>query len=980
MLCKLAPRRTLLACVSLLFACNVLTAQTHDKLSPELVELWKSNSQAKATVIIYLYDRAEIATLDQWLTKTRATRQVRHHLVVEELRRVAHESQASLLSELTTLHEENSIDGFTPYWIVNAIVVRGNSEIISTLASRADVEWIEESFTARLIEPVDHSRAAHTLDENHGIPTGIRAVGAPRVWYEQGFTGAGRLVGNIDSGVDGAHPALAARWRGLTSPAAECWLDAIGHSTFPEDDSPNGGHGTHVMGTICGNSTVSNDSIGVAPGAKWIACNAINQSGGNSFNNDVLDAFQWMTDPDGNSATIDDVPDVVHNSWGVDGRFAGYTDCFQLWNDVIVNCEAAGVVVTYSAGNEGSSPRTLRSPATIQLDSVTVFAVGAVNANSDTIPPYTIATFSSRGPTDCPPFNAIKPEVCAPGVDVYSSYPGNNYVRFNGTSMAGPHVAGIVALMRQANPNAEVREIKSILMRTAHDYGPDGEDNDYGFGFVDAYEAVLAVSLNRAIVMGTARNAETQAAIPNALVYTGTRQRTTNENGEYILSLPGDSTWQLICTRYGFAAESIEVTIAAADTLVVDFSLTPVPQGRISGTVTAGDSVAVFRATVSFPGLPLTPLTTNSEGEFMTDLPGDSSYTLMITYDAVAAETTVVLPTGQEVVLNIQLNSPKSSPQGTDAHGYRAFDILDSLIPPAFDWIEIAPSRDGAGELLSLEARDSSAFVALPFLFQFYGVAYDSLTINENGWVAAGVSHDHSYFNFPIPGPSGPPAAMSLFWDNLSWIPDSSELCYYYDTELDRVIIEYLDFRFLPGGAGKINCQLQILNSERWRTPSGDSDILMLYERIDVPNSSSIGIENQTETIGIECLFNGTYGNRTWSVNPPWAILFTTRQGPYPSAVPPGSRALSESFMVTEAFPNPFNATTRLEILLHERTRLVVQVYDVLGRQVDTIADKMAEPGRQSLEWSPAHSPAGVYFLSVQAGNYAAIRKALLIR
>lgn len=975
----IASLHSVLACTFALCFASQVSSGTSDKISPQLAELWKQSGDSEVTVIAYLHDRAEIASLDQYLTKSRATRQLRHQLVIDELRRVAQESQSRLLTELNALRQQGSIEGFTPYWIVNAIVIRGDSSAVSWLANQPEVEWVEESFSAELIEPVDRSSVSHALDENHGVPTGIRAIGAPRVWYELGFTGAGRIVGNIDTGVDGAHPALAARWRGTTAPVAECWLDVVGITTFPHDNSSNGGHGTHVMGTICGNSTTSNDSVGVAPQAQWIACNGINQQSGGGFNNDILDAFQWLSDPDGNSVTVDDVPDVVQNSWGVDGRFGGYTDCFQLWNDAIVNCEAAGVVVTFSAGNEGSSPRTLRSPATIQLDSVTVFSIGAVNANSDTIPPYTVASFSSRGPTDCPPFLAIKPEVCAPGVDVYSSYPGNNYIRLSGTSMAGPHVAGIVALMREANPNAEVREIKSILMRTAHDYGTEGEDNDYGFGFVDAYEAVLAISLNRAIVSGIVRDAVSEAIIPNALVRAGTRQRVTNADGEYALSLPGDSTWQLICSRYGYAAETLEVTVAAAETLIVDFALTPVPQGRISGTLTAGEAVPVRGATIAFPGLPLVPLNSNNEGRFLVDLPGDSSYTLLITYDGAVAETTVALPTGEEVILNIHLHSAKSQAQGPDNYGYRAFDQLDSLIPPTYDWIEIAPSRFGAGTLLTLENRDSSAYIAMPFPFRYYGQVYDSLTINENGWLAAGISHDHSYFNFQIPGASGPAAGISLFWDNLQWVPDSSELCYYYSPELDRVIIEYLDFRFLPGGAGRINCQLQILNPESWVTPTGDADILMLYERVDVPNSSSIGIENASETVGIQCLYNGSYGNRTWSVRPPWAVLFTTRLEPYPSTAPEHS-SIPQRFEVSDVFPNPFNASAELTVSIAQNSRLEVSVYDVLGRKVETLLNKPVGAGEHRVLWSPASRPSGLYFFRIQSGREIAVRKAILLK
>lgn len=856
-----------------------------ETMSPELADAWQTlDDNSHLTAIVYLIQQVDIATIDLAMTRRHATRQFRHEIVVNELREVAIQSQQPLLARLAELKTQGRVVGFTAYWIVNAIVVQADRSALLELSERDEVDWMDLNFRPRLHQPVDFARGhLNHLDENHGIPTGIRALGAPRVWYELGFTGAGRLVGNIDTGVDGTHPALSSRWRGVTEPAEECWLDVISVSQFPEDDSPDGGHGTHVMGTICGNSNVSNDSIGVAPGAQWIACNAIDQGSSGDFDNDILNAFQWMSDPDGNSVTIDDVPDVVHNSWGVDGRFPGYTDCYQVWNEAIVNCEAAGVVVTFSAGNEGSAERTLRSPATVELDSVTVFTVGAVDADADTIAPYEIASFSSRGPSDCPPFLAIKPEVCAPGVDVYSSFPDGNYIRLSGTSMAGPHVAGIVALMREANPNAEVREIKSVLMRTALDYGPEGEDNAYGFGFVNAYEAVLEISANRGIVTGIVTDEGTGEPIEQAVVRAGSRQRRTDSEGRYTLSLPGDSTWTISFEAYGYLVETQVMFLGVAETLQVNAGLTALPQGTLRGVVRAGENVPVAGAEISFTNAPLPSVLTDENGEFELNVPGDSSYNIVASYDGVETDTTAIVPLGGATDVSLQLVTSKSLPQGPDTYGYRAYDNLDNGIPPSGDWLEIAPSRGGMGTLLAIQNRDSSAYVAMPFLFDYYGTAYDSLTINENGWIAAGISHDHSFFNFEIPGASGPRAMLALFWDNLQWVFGESELCVYHDTLGCRFVIEYVNFLFAQTGELQVTCQLQIYDSESWPTPTGDSEIKMLYERIDVPNSSTVGIENNNELVGVECLFNGDHADNTWGIRSGRTILFTTRTEPWPA-------------------------------------------------------------------------------------------------
>ena len=143
------------------------------------------------------------------------------------------------------------------------------------------VDIIEANLVPELIEPVARRDAG---SREIGLAPGIDAIDAERVWYELGVWGDGALVANLDTGVDGNHPALSSRWRGLEAPASQCWKDVLGGgTTFPTD---NGGHGTHVMGTITGQA--SGDSIGVCPGAQWIACNAINQSVSGAF-----DAMCW---------------------------------------------------------------------------------------------------------------------------------------------------------------------------------------------------------------------------------------------------------------------------------------------------------------------------------------------------------------------------------------------------------------------------------------------------------------------------------------------------------------------------------------------------------------------------------------------------------------------------------------------------------------------------------------------------------------
>jgi hypothetical protein len=232
---------------------------------------------------------------------------------------------------------------------------------------------------------------------------------------------------------------------------------------------------------------------------------------------DACLAFQWMADPDGNPATTFDVPQSCSNSWGVTTGH-GYPPCDQTFWSFLDGSEAAGTVQLFSAGNEGPSPESLRRPADRATTDLNSMAVGAVDATNYPYP-WPIAGFSSRGPSHCTPGgnSTIKPELVAPGVDVRSSVPGGGYEQYgwSGTSMASPHVNGVVALVREACPDLSVNEVKQILLDTAHDLGPAGNDNDYGMGMVDAVEAVtLALSMCSGAPRARDSNLETPVNTP----------------------------------------------------------------------------------------------------------------------------------------------------------------------------------------------------------------------------------------------------------------------------------------------------------------------------------------------------------------------------------------------------------------------------------------------------------------------------------
>jgi subtilisin family serine protease len=306
----------------------------------------------------------------------------------------------------------------------------------------------------------------------------LTKIGADRVWNELGIIGEGIVIGQSDSGVQGDHPEFTARYRGASEGDDYNWLDPWEASPSPVDDN---GHGTHTLGSVLG------DSVGVAPGATWFACaNLVRNLGNPAF---YLECMQFMLAPfpQGGDPLHEGDPsraaDVLNNSWGCPATYEGCTpDVFAPAVDAL---SQAGIFVVVSAGNEGPLCSSLNTPPAIYAS---VLTVGAVDEAGN------LAIFSSVGPVTVDESGRTKPDVLAPGVDVLSSWPGSAYVAISGTSMAGPHLAGTVALMWSANPTlrGDIERTRAIIQETAQPFqgGLEGSES----AAEDAFSDTLADS------------------------------------------------------------------------------------------------------------------------------------------------------------------------------------------------------------------------------------------------------------------------------------------------------------------------------------------------------------------------------------------------------------------------------------------------------------------------------------------------------
>ena len=460
-----------------------------EKMSDSLIKNFKTEDEV--TFLVKFKEKADTKGVAEEARKTASkekasaqqSKLLQRSAVVSELKATSLETQQNVMEYLELEAEKGNAKEITSYHIVNGIAVTATKKVAEKVASFSEVEKVLPNETRELF--VTKTKDAVTpKSEVANVEWNVDRVNAPQTW-DMGIDGTGTVVASIDTGVQWDHPALKEKYRGYNAATGDVdhdfnWFDATVGQATPYDDQ---GHGTHVTGTMVGSEPNGNNQVGVAPGAKYIAVKAFTAAGGSD--RDLLNAAQWIlapTDSNGN-ARVDMAPDVVNNSWG------GGPGLDEWYRDVVINWRAAEIFPEFSAGNttlfNPGGPGSVAAPANYPES----FATGATDINDK------VAGFSLRGPS---PYDEIKPDISGPGVNIRSSVPGGGYEGgWNGTSMSGPAVSGVAALLRQVNANLTVDEMEEILLTTATPLTdaayPESPNHGYGYGLVDAYEAVSSI-------------------------------------------------------------------------------------------------------------------------------------------------------------------------------------------------------------------------------------------------------------------------------------------------------------------------------------------------------------------------------------------------------------------------------------------------------------------------------------------------------
>lgn len=456
------------------------------KMSNRLTE--EFDSEENVTFLVKFKEKADVQKVAKEV-KSKAQKQgissfnaelQQRSAVISELKATADISQANVKNFLEEAKEAGMVENYHSYHIVNAIAVTANKKVAEKLASFNEVEKLLPNETRQLHNVTIDSDAKQVESEIANVEWNVEQVNAPGVW-DMGIDGTGIVVAALDTGVQWDHPALKEKYRGY-----DASTDEVDHTysfydpVYGEEDAyDDHGHGTHVTGTMVGSEPDGSNQVGVAPGAQFIGVKIFN-SGGSGSDVDILAGGEWLLAPGGD---VSKAPDVVNNSWG------GGPGLDEWYRDVVIAWRAAEIFPEFSAGNttltNPGGPGSVAVPANYPES----FATGATDSDNN------LASFSLEGPS---PYDEIKPDISAPGVNIRSSVPGDGYEGgWNGTSMSGPAVSGVAALLLEANASLSVDDLEEILMSTATpltngDY-PESPNNGFGSGLVDAYNAVSSV-------------------------------------------------------------------------------------------------------------------------------------------------------------------------------------------------------------------------------------------------------------------------------------------------------------------------------------------------------------------------------------------------------------------------------------------------------------------------------------------------------
>ena len=696
----------------------------------------------------------------------------------------------------------------------------------------AEPNWIVHAFRI----PNDPRFPEQYALENQGQTGGTPGadVSARRAWDI--FTGdSTTLVGMIDSGIDYAHPDLAANvWtnpgeipgNGIDDDGNGYVDDVHGYDFANNDGDPidDNGHGTHTAGIVAG---VGNNGVGVT-GMAWrarlVAIKFLDSNGSGSIANAIA-AIEY-------SVAVG--CRITSNSWG------GGTRSDALL-DAIAAAGVSGQLFVAAAGNSHLDlDQTPSYPASYEVPSI--LSVAATDDRDS------LASFSNYG--------ANSVDIAAPGVTILSTYFGSRYALISGTSMACPMVAGAAALILGETPSIGPLDIKGLLLAGADH--PPGIANRVRSGRLNAFRAVAIpdsippgaiTDLNRGIVGSSSVELSWTATGDD-----GDVGRAASYDIRWSRNALSDSAFATATPIAATPDPSVAGTVEHFEVQGLPFatSLFIAVRARDEFGNAGPISNVVAVTTLGIPHIAVAPHAV--AGAALTG-GADSSQVLITNTGAGALDFTIPTPPvayqSQQPYAPIPYAKGEGGPAGLavtghsggpDGFGYRWIDS-DTTAGPAFDWVDVT----SIGTAVNLNGDDNiSELIPIGFPFPFYGTQFDSLRICTNGYLT--FTDDFAlYANQPLPSTIAPRNGIMPFWDDLVF---GAEHRAWVWGDASRLLIEFEGLgHFDIGGPFTFEVELR-----------PDGEIRYRYLHLGTPtNSATVGIQDGGAQNALQVAFNTSY-------------------------------------------------------------------------------------------------------------------------
>jgi len=330
---------------------------------------------------------------------------------------------------------------------------------------------------------------------------------------------------------------------------------------------------------------------------------------------------------------------------------------------------------------------------------------------------------------------------------------------------------------------------------------------------------------------------------------------------------------------------------------------------------------------------------------------------------------------------------------GPDAYGYYAYSSDDSFYDqtPVYDWIEI---KEIGTEIYVPNNSDYTQSVSLPFTFKYYGLDYSQVRISTDGWIAFGGGSQTAPINNVLPFNDNVNCMAGVFWDDLYDLDlmEEGEILYYHDTDNHRFIIEWDSIAHNVDGAEPVEeiFQAILLDPAFYPTTTGDGEIIFQYKRVEDSENNTIGIENHSQDIGLQYVYNNSYDPTAsdlineyaikFTTEPPFIYIYTGDEGLYPD-----SQLIPTGFRLEQNYPNPFNSNTWINYSIPRLSNVSLKIYNVTGEVVRTLQKGQQSVGKYSAMWNGLNdygnrvSP-GIYFYRLETDNFVETMKLLMIK